>query len=213
MTGLRGLAWAVVFAAVSSLAGSSCFAASSAVAIGAVDIAKVRAEAPRVKQLSEKMDRLGAELDAKISVRLQHLMLTEEQVKELIDLKIKANPTEQEKARIKQITDIDRANDEELKTLQGTAQPDEKQKARLSELTEMQKKSKALADQVARDYNTQYQSEGLSLSDKADAELREVVTKIAESKKLAFVFDKDSLIFGGIDITSDVISRLDRKPE
>lgn len=211
MTRLRGVVCAYALASV--LSALPCLAANSSLAVGTVDIPKVKAEAPRIKQLAERLDRLGAELDAKISVRAQNVMLTEEQVKELIDLKLKGKPTEQEKARIKELTDLERANDGELKKLQGTAQPDDKQKARLNELTEMQKKSKTLADQMAKDYAAQYQNEGVSLSNTADAELREVVTKIAESKKLAFVFDKDSVFFGGTDITSDVIRLMDRKAD
>jgi Skp family chaperone for outer membrane proteins len=211
MTRFRRVAWVAAAAMLLLAVGSACFAAD--VAIGTVDIAKVKKEAPRIQQFTRRLDQLAAELDLRLNTRTQNDLLTDEEIKELIDLKLKASPSDKEKARIKELADLSRGRDEELKKLQSVAQPTEEQKKRLAELTDMQKKNKALSDQMAKDYASQYQSEGISLSNKADSELREVVKKIAEKKKLAFVLDKDTVFYGGVDITSDVITGLSRKSD
>lgn len=209
----RGMVWTIAIAAGLWLISSACMAAEGGLAVGTVDVTKVYAEAPRVKQLREVLERHNLELSQKLEIRGQNLMLTEEQVRELIELKQKANATEADKAKIKQYTDLEKANDEELKKLQGTAQPDEKQKARLNELTDLQKKSKATGEQMERDYNTQLQNEARELEAKAASEIEDVIRKIAEEKKFSFVFAKDSVLFGGTDVTTMVIDRLERKPE
>jgi Skp family chaperone for outer membrane proteins len=209
----RGMVWTIVITAALSLAASACLAADSGIAVGTVDVTKVYSEAPRVKQLRETLDKHTLDLSQKLEVRGQNLMLTEEQIKDLIELKMKVNPTEADKAKIKQYTDLERANDDELKKLQATTPPDEKQKARLTELTDLQKKAKTTGEQMEKDYNTQLQNEARDLEAKAASEIEQVIKKIAEEKKFAFVFARDAVFYGGTDITSQVIDKLERKSE
>lgn len=209
----RGTVWMVVLAAGLAMLGSACMAADGLPAVGIVDVAKVNNEAPRIKQLSELLEKKGVEFDSKLGIRGQSLMLPEEQIRELIDLKLKPAPTDADKARIKQITDQEKANDDELKKLQTTPQLTDDQKKRMGELADFQKKAQEMRENMAKDYTIQYQSEAANLTAKANAEIEEVVKKLATDKKLAFVFAKNAIFFGGTDITSEVISKLDRKPE
>jgi Skp family chaperone for outer membrane proteins len=209
----RGVVWMIAVAVGLLFVASAGMAADSGIAVGIVDVTKVYAEAPRVKQLRETLDKHTLDLSKKLEIRGQNLMLTEEQVRELIDLQTKVNPTEAEKAKIKQQTDLERGNDEELKKLQAATQLDDKQKARLNELTDLQKKSKTTGEQMEKDYNAQLQTEAKDLESKAASEIEQVIKKIAEDKKFAFVFAKDAVFYGGTDVTSQVIDKLERKPE
>ncbi len=214
MLGLRGCAFLMALTALSILSTSVCGAAD-AVAIGTVDMGKVYTEAPRIKQLREQLEQRSKEFESRLDIREQNLMLTEEQVRELIDLKMKPNPSDKEKARIQELTDLERKLDEQLKNLQNTPQDKltDAEKARLKELTDLQAASKTAGGQIEKDYNTQLQNEARELEAKASEEINAVIKQLAEAKKLSYVLDKSAVFYGGSDITNEVIAKLDRKPQ
>lgn len=210
----RRIAWvvAVVFVAAMLIGAVAVQAADEAPKIGVVDTDKVYKEAPRVKQYTEELNVVKNELALKLNVRNQNLMLSDEEIKELVDLKAKgAAATEQDKARIQALEKISRDRDDEFSKLQNTTTLTDQQKARMKELQDMQQKSKETGNALARDYESQFQSKMQALSDKADADVLDVIKKVAEAKGLTQVFVKAALLYGGTDITDEVISKLDRK--
>lgn len=213
MLRLRTCALWTVLAVVGAFVAPACSAAD--VAIGTVEMAKVYTEAPRVKQLRERLEQRSKEFDSRLDIREQNLMLTEEQVRELIELKMKPNPTDKEKARIQELTETEHKLDEQLKNLQNTPQDKltDTEKARLKELTDLQAASKTAGGQIEKDYNTQLQNEARELEAKAFDEITAVIKQIAEAKKLNYVLEKNVVFFGGTDVTNEVIAKLDRKPE
>jgi Skp family chaperone for outer membrane proteins len=214
MLRLRRAAWILfVGIAVVGLMGSVAWAAPAAnePKIAIVDSQKVYKEAPRIRQYQESLDAFKQLLTGKLDIRSQNWMLDETEIQELIGLKTKDKPTDADNARIKVLTDSERAKDDELKTLQQTTAPTDQQKARLNELTDLQKKSKDTANATAKDYETQYSSKMGELQTKIDAELQAAVVKVAESKGYTLVLDKAVVMLGGTDISDLVIGALDRK--
>jgi len=204
---------AVAIAAV-VIMGTAAAAADSGLKIGVVDIQKIYKDAPRVKQYMETLEALKQELGLKLEVRSQNLMLDENQIKELVDLKLKGvGATDKDKARIAELVDAEKKLDEEFKTLQGTAQPNDTQKARLKVLQDLREKSTTTGTALEKDYNSQLVSKAQELDDKAKVEMQEVINKVAETKALNFVISKDAVLFGGIDVTDDVIKNMDRKSQ
>ncbi|MDH7600874.1 MAG: OmpH family outer membrane protein [Armatimonadota bacterium] len=186
-------------------------AADNAPKIGVIDVQKVLRDAPRMKQYMQEYEELRQQLGRILDIRSQNLMLTEDEVKELIELKSKPSPTEQEKARIAELERIERERDAEFKQLQSTANLTDAQKTRLKELQELQDKSKATGKALEDDYNSRLQTKLQELDQQADADIQDAVKKVAEAKGLSLVLVKDAVRFGGIDITDDVISKLERK--
>lgn len=212
MLKLHRAAWvmtAVVI--VVGLIGSGAWAADKEQKVGVVDLQKVYADAPRIKQYKEDLDSFKQTLTAKLDIRAQNMMLDENEIKELIDLKMKAKPLDADTTRIKALTDLERAKDEELKKLQETKTPNDQEKARLQELMSLQQKSKDTGNALIKDYDGQYQSKMGELQAKIDTEIQAAVSKVAEAKGLGMVLDKSGVLFGGIDVTDDVVGRLDRK--
>ena len=193
------------------LGGAASLAAPNDPKIGVIDLQKVYRDAPRVKQYQEQLDGFNRNLASKLDIRSQNMMLNEEEIKELIDLKTKEKPTDAEKARITQLSEIERAKDEELKKLQETKELNEQQQARLKELQGLQQKSKDVGAALDKDYGAQYQAKMVELQTKSDNDILEAVKKMAEAKGITLVLDKAGVLLGGTDVTDDVISRLDRK--
>lgn len=212
MLRLRRMAWVLATAiAVIGLIGSVAWAAAAEPKIGVVDLQKVDKDAPRVTQYREEFDARKQNLNQKLDIRGQNMMLNEDEIKELVDLKTSDKPpTDAQKARIQQLTDVERAKDDELKKLQETKDLNDQQKARLKELQDIQQKSKDAGTVFSKDYEAQLQSKFAELQDKIVADILAAVNKVAEAKGMTLVMDKAGVLFGGIDITDDVISRLDR---
>ncbi len=207
-----------------TLLASPCLAADDAqTKTGVVDLQRVYRDAPRMKQLMDELQAFSQLLTAKLSLREKNMMTTDKEIAELIDLSTKPNPTEADKARIKAITDSSQAKEDEYKTLQQTKEPNDAQKARLKELQELRQKSQQAGETIAKDYNAQVQGKAQDLAGKADADVQSAVKQVAEVKSLTLVLTKrlsgangeplDFVLLGGVDITDDVIGKLDRKTQ
>lgn len=191
----------------------SCVYAQEALKFGVVDSIKVLSEAPRFKQYEENLQTFYKDLETKLNVRSQHLMLTETEVTELITLRTKAELNNQEKARSAELSQFEKDRDGELKNLQSTAEPNDQQKTRLKELQDIQQKSKDTGKALATDYESQLVTRKHELDLQVEKDIIEVVTNIANQQGLSMVFLKNSVVFGGTDITDAVIAALDRKAQ
>jgi len=209
----RMILMVVAIAMVAALMGSVAFGARKStddVKVGVVDIQRVYKDAPRVKQYEEELSAFNQMLTTKLEIRAQNLLLTETEIRELVDLKTKTSLTAADNDRITQLNSAERAKEEELKNLQASKTLTDQQKARLKELQDLQKSAKDTGEALYNDYNSQYDSKGQDIHDKEDADVRAAVSKAADAKGMTMVFDKTALLVGGTDITDDVINKLDR---
>ena len=209
----RKTAWtALAMISAAAVLGSAAIAADNAPKIGILDIAKIYKDAPRIKQYMEQLETLRTQLGQKLEVRSQNLMLDENSIKELIEIKLKgAAATDKDKARIAELEKIEKDQDGKLKQLQAVQQPNDTQKTQLKDLQDLQSRSKTAGEAYEKDYNGQIQTKAQELDEKAKADMQEAVNKVAEAKGLNLVLVKDAVMFGGTDVTDDVIAKLDRK--
>lgn len=212
MLKLRTMAWAltIMLVGVGQIANAAA-TTDQTPKIAVVDVEKVYSNAPRVKQYSEELNAFGQDLGKKVEIRNLNMMLNETEIQELVSLKTKSTRTPAEDARIKELEDTERTRDTNFSTLQETKEPTEDQKAQLKELRDMRQKAKDTLDALAKDYDGQLKSKQQELLGKADADIREAITKVAGAKSISMVLAKDAVLFGGLDITDDVIKNLDRK--
>lgn len=82
---------------------------------------------------------------------------------------------------------------------------------------QIQEKYKAISDQKLSEEEKQKQQEAAlqefidakkQLEDKLNSEIEEAVKTVAKEKKLDIVFYKQSVRYGGVDITQEVVNRL-----
>jgi len=203
----------VVISIISTVVSVAAWAADAAPKFGVVDMVRLYKESPRVKQYKEELDKLTQTLGESLNIRGRNLMLDETSVKELIELKTKAPEaqTDKDKARITELEKIGHDLDSELIKLQGTAQLDDAGKAKLKDLQDINKKSKDTGEKLEKDYNDRLQTKAVELDEKARVDIQAAVEKVAKDKEVTLVVTKDAVLFGGIDITDDVMNNLDRK--
>jgi len=188
----------------------SCMAADN-VTIGVVDSQKMNKDAPRIKQYNEELDAFKQVLVAKMNIRSQNLMLKEEEILELIDLKLKQSRSDKENARIAELEKMEQDRDAEMRTLQETKDPNDAQKARLKDLQDLQTASKNTGTKLGGDYEQNLQTKADEVYNRLIVDIQNAINAVAEAKKIAMVLDKAAVYVGGVDITDEVIARLDRK--
>ena len=211
MAGSRTLGWVLTAAVAAVLFVSPPARAADEITIGVVDVQKIYSDAPRIKQYMAELAQFGDTLQKKIGIRSQNIMLDDTEIRELIDLETKETKTDQDTSRIKELQDIERGRDAEFKDLQSRNDLDEQQKARLNELQDMQQDSKVTREEIAKDYEDQWQKKTQEYDADMVADIKEAINKVAEDKKFTFMLDKVAVFFGGVDATDDVIAKLDRK--
>lgn len=205
----RKIAWTLTLAFVITAIVGITAAVAADEKIGVVDTARVYKDAPRIKKYSEELNLFRQNLEAKLNIRNQNRMLEENEIKELIDLKQKANATDNDKARIKQLEDTERARDNELKTLQETQNLDDAKKARLKLLQDMQQASNNKGAELTKDYEDQLSSKMIELNANVEKELLDAIRVVATAKGLSVVVAKEAVYFGGIDISDDIIAKME----
>ena len=205
----RRMAWTLTLTIISTFFGLSTAMAAQETKIGVVDTARVFKDAPRIKKYNDEYIKFRQSLGAKLDIRSQNRMLDENEVKELVDLKLNENATDKDKTRIKELEDAERARDAELKALQETKEPDEAKKARLKQLQDMQQISNTKGNELAKSYDEQLATRMQELNNNAEVEMRDAIKKVAEAKALTLVVAKEAVLFGGIDISDDIIAKLE----
>jgi|GEM_PF-1314737 len=214
MLSARKLALLCVLVAAGALLCSVTWSAGSDIKIAVVDITRIRKDSPRLKQYDADFAKIQSELQAELDNRGSHLLLDEAEIKQYIALKQKGQTaTDADKAAIKTFDDKQTALDTELKTLQQTPALDDTQKARQKALTEILQKNKATAELFVKDSSGILQGKGDELSAKIETDILAAVKEAAIAKSFNYVYDKGALLYGGIDLTDDVIKRLPSKTD
>ena len=111
---MRRIAMVVVAVAVAWWLGMArLYAAEPVPKIGVVDLDKVHTEAPRIKQYWDEINSFKAELEKKLEIRSQNMLLSGNEIEELVTLKTKTTaPTDQEKSRVKELESAQEARAE-----------------------------------------------------------------------------------------------------
>lgn len=199
----------VVATAVLGMTVGAAFAADPPVKVGIVDLNKVHSEAPKIKRYWDEINKLKDSLEAKLEVRIQNIYLSGNDIEELVLLKTKATPlTDAEKNRIKELEGKQDAMAKELATLEQTKDLTAEQNERMKALRDARKKSEDTGMSLTKTYDEQLKSKVQELDKKAETDLRDAINKAAADNKVTVVVAKEAVLFGGTDITADVIKKL-----
>jgi len=189
----------LLFVFVVALLAQMAFAQSIAV----IDFAKVF-DSDYVKNSYSALQKQEADIKQELTIRQANVYLSENEMEDLVKLIL----TKGDAAKIKELQDNNTKRYDELQTLAQTRVLNDTQKARLSELNALEKKSKTNLQGKIDAYSKTFEA---SVSAK-EAEVRSTVVdvckKIAQEKSYSIVVEKSAVIYGGVDITNDVIKQL-----
>jgi Skp family chaperone for outer membrane proteins len=209
----RVVAFTVCLVVAAALWGGVAVSAADApVKIAVVDLAKLD-DSPRLKQYNEQFEALRKSLDDILGIRIQNLLLNEDEIKSLIDLKTKDKPTDAEQTKLKALEDESKKRNDELATLKQTKDLTDAQKTRQAELQQIEKKSRETGENLRKEYESQLNKKYSELMAQFRVDTKEAASKVAAEKGYTHVLASDAVLFGGTDITDLMIIKLDRKAQ
>jgi Skp family chaperone for outer membrane proteins len=181
---------------------------NAAVPLGYVDIQLVFQQAPAAQEVKKQGEQLKAQFQEKLALKNDTLGLTEAERTELNTLLAKASPSDQEKARIALLRGKTAKLDEELRNLRQKPTPTDVEKARLQELTQLLSSAENKLRSEVETLQGQLDQKGDELMSGLQDKILKAVEDVAKDQGLAMVVDKQARLFGGVDITSQVVGKL-----
>lgn len=173
-----------------------------------VDVQKAFNDYKVTTTSNDEINKLVASLKRELDLRAANRLLNDAEIQELVKLVNKTPQTDADKQRIDELEKASKARDEELNSLSNKTDLTEQERTRLRELKELSNKNDASGRTLAEDYSQQIDKRKSELSDKITADLKAAIAKVAQARGLATVVDKIAILYGGVDLTEDVIKEL-----
>ena len=158
----------------------------------------------RTKEFDDKRSKFSDEIAYLTKTRY----LSESERKELETLKAKTKASGTEQARIDELEKRSEALDKEFQQLAGTEKPTPEQDKRIKELSAMRQAAiDALQGEGEKRTQSLRELEGTVL-ESMQGEILKKVSEVADGKNLTLVVDRQAVLFGGQDVTPDVLRKL-----
>jgi Skp family chaperone for outer membrane proteins len=181
---------------------------SSGVPLGYVDVKLVFQQAPVAQEAVKQAEQLKAQLQSQLALKQDTLALTEAERTELNALLAKASPSDTERGRIATLRGKTAKLDEELRGLRQKPTPTDTEKTRLQELTQLFSTAETKLRSDMESLQGQLDQKGDELMSSLQDKILKAVEDVAKDQGLAMVVDKQARLFGGVDITSQVVGKL-----
>jgi Skp family chaperone for outer membrane proteins len=176
-----------------------------------VDIGKVLTayrKTPAFAKYGQKVREQTQVYSQEMETLAQFRYLNEADRKEAVSLKAKPNPTPKDTARLAELKKKSDDVDNEAATLSQKTAPTDADKARITAIS-MQRtnavRTLAKEESDRRDALRKLETETLG---EVENELLKLVERVAKDMKLPYIYERRAVLFGGTDITEDVLKKL-----
>jgi Skp family chaperone for outer membrane proteins len=198
------------FAAGCLLAAASggVWAAAPAPTIGVVDMDRISREYKAMQELNRQFQDFQKQQEAQLERRKRIGMLNDQEEREYLDTVEMGAPTD---ARDRRIAELERLSDERsrrrlaLREKKDLTPEEEAERAQLEEIyNKRMDELVALQSDLQKTVYAKYDELSKIVTDSVDA----AVKQVAQEKGLALILRKEIVLFGGLDITEDVLAKL-----
>jgi len=165
---------------------------------------KTPAYAKLRREFQARADELRKEMDGLQNTRY----LTPEELLEHKTLSEKLKRSKKEQARLDSLGKRSDDMDQEFRNLSVLTELTDAQQDRLAQLTKVRQEAIARLRQHAARLDAELNKLDTSLRGKMTEQLLKVIAKVAKSKKWGTVYERAAVLYGGTDVTEDVIKRL-----
>lgn len=182
-------------------------ARAQAPTFGVVDLQKCIDESKANQQAAAEFDGFQKTLNGtlgKLSVA-GVAYLTPGEIRELVGLYEKAQPTDADKKRVTELEGKSEAQLGAMKKLESTNPLSDDQKKQLQALTDSQQTGLQALQEIQRAYQKRLEDKNGELSSRVTKAVREAIAKTAKDKGLTLVFAADQVLYAQVDITEDVL--------
>lgn len=179
--------------------------------VGVVNVDKVMEDYDKASNANAELKAMAAKADQQLNWMRHHALLTDEEITELVKIKIKDIPTKIEETRAAALEDLDNQRAAELRSLQNQPNLNTQQKTKLKELQKYATESGKVIDAVKLQLQKQLAERQTLLTNEVGTDIKVAVGVVSQEKNTPLVLNKSIVIQGGTDITDDVLKRLNAK--
>jgi Skp family chaperone for outer membrane proteins len=180
--------------------------------VAVVDIARVAQEYKALLEKNQALQALAESVRAELQARSVYRFLTEEEMQELLKLIATEQPTQEDKDRVKALTDESQKREAELLALESKQEPTDQERSRRSELRAIRQAASQKLDEVQGTYQGQLDAQEQKVQAEVVQAVRKAIEEVATERAHPMVFDRDALLLGGVDITDQVLAKLNAEP-
>lgn len=200
-------AMVIACAAIAGMAAPHALAQERALRVGMLDIVKIQDQFKEFQQATAQFNAFARERQAEVIERAGLRLLNADELKEYQNLKAVVAPSEEQKLRIEQIRAVAETRENELKMLQTAANPTDEQKKRLAELDNLAQASQPEIDALRERVGKEIDDRRGELSERLRQKIDSAAAAVMKEKRIDLVLDKQ-IVFGGVDVTGDVLAKL-----
>lgn len=180
--------------------------APSYVDLGRVVVAyrKTSGFARHQQTLRDQSRKFADEMRALVELRY----LPEAERKEAMDLQAKPTRNARETARLDTLKKKSETLDDERAQLSQKMNPTDTDVKRIGELTQMRQQAYLMLAKEESDRRDRLRDMDQAAMEQIQGELLKIVEKVAKDKKIPYVYNQPAILYGGNDLTDEVIKRL-----
>jgi Skp family chaperone for outer membrane proteins len=183
--------------------------------IGFVDLGQVTEQIKRTSTWQQAAKRFDTER-SKFQDEIAHLTktryLTSAERTELDNLRARKNVTDGEKTKIAELEAKSENLDKEFQNLAAREKPTEEEKKRINELVKLREEAiSKIQEETDKRTNELHLMESKVLEE-MQGKILEIVKQISDREDLAMVVDRQAILYGGRDLTPDVLTKLGAAP-
>jgi len=186
--------------------------AASDATVGFVDLNKIMEQVKKTSTwvtMTKGFDDARARYQGEIASLTKIRYLTATEKAELEQIRAKTNVTAGEKARLGELENKSEALDKEAQTLAAVEKPTAEQSKRIEELSKLRQAAIANLQDETEKRSEQLRKLEEQVLDGMQDKILEHVQQVAKSKNLTLVVDQRAVLFGGQDLTEDIMKKLD----
>jgi len=183
-------------------------AAEAQLAYGVVDMVRVGKECPGIGAMQEESAQFAQEQQVKLYDRERVMMLADADYTRYFDLRLLAAPTE---ANTKQLADLERLAVDRMGRFRELTAIKDRTADQQKEYDELNKVYATRMGELSRfraELQRAVDEQQAKLAKQTDAKVEAAAKAVAAEKKLSLVFVRAALIFGGTDVTDEMIAKL-----
>lgn len=184
--------------------------------LGYVDLSQVTDQVKQTKEWQVMVDKFETrktqyrnELMELSKVRF----LSAAETEELKNLRAKPMPSDKETARTRELGTKSDQLEGEFKSLSGVEKPTPDQTKRLQDLSKIRESGIDNIKNAGEERTKQLQDMEVQMLDDLQKQILGVVKQVAEGKDITLVIDRQAILYGGVDLTPDVIKKLGGDPK
>lgn len=191
---------------------SAGLASAQTAAVGLVDTGRVAQEYKAMQALNEQFNTFQREREQKLMERQRVMLLPEADATKYFDLKQVAAPTDATKKQLEDLESLAKQREERFRALgekQGRTADEQKEFDDLNQLYAARVNDlRALQEDMSKEV----QAKREELTKLITTSLETAIKSVAAEKKVTLVIAKEAVLYGGLDITEEVLAKLNALP-